>query len=159
MTTANDIPGILPQADIEKIVAAYDPKILAAAISGGLGRDYPPIEPYLEGIGKTLYPEFDAQNPASPLSPPNRERCLVALLASRSRTVELAIHAYMAIANRVYPPELCHIVVAAGAYTGVDTVGIALGVLKKTFTVLKKLADDDTVDPGTVIARLLPAFA
>lgn len=158
MTTANDIRSILPQPDVDKIIKAYDPKILGGAISGGLARDYPPIAPYLEGIGKTLYPEFDAQNPPSPLSPANRERCLVALLASRSRAVELAIHAYMAIANGVPVAELAHIAVAAGAYTGVDTVGIAFGVLKKALIALKDLADKNTVDPGTIIVRLLNEF-
>jgi alkylhydroperoxidase/carboxymuconolactone decarboxylase family protein YurZ len=149
-----DLTKILTKADLQIIVAQYDPVAMGKLLPVVPVTQYPPIQPYLTGIGGTLYPEFDPELPANSLSAPNRERCLVALLASRSRRVELAIHIYMALANGVEPAELAHILVAAGVYTGVDTVAISFGVMQTALETLKDLAGKKTADPKTVLEAL-----
>lgn len=151
----HDLTTILDDDDLKVIVGQYKPAGLD--LSGKLVTQYAPIRPELAGIGDTLYPEFVGK-PANALAPANRERCLVALLASRSRRLELAIHVYLALANGVTPDELAHIVVAAGIYTGVDTVSAGFDVLQTTFDTLQPLARAKTADAKTAIGALVAAF-
>lgn len=157
--TIADLTKILNANELKTVVDQYDPVTMGQLLSFKLLAQYPAIRPELTGIGDTIYPELNSK-PDGPLSAANRERCLVALLACRSRRLELAIHVYMALANGVTPAELAHIVVATGIYTGVDTISNALDVLQGTFTTLQKLAQNNAVDPGRAIAELakgLPA--
>lgn len=154
---AQDLTAILTAPQLQTIVNQYDPVALGTLLSKGLIKQYSPISPYLAAIGKELYPEFKAK-PPGPLPAANRERCLVALLASRSRRLELAIHIYMALVNGVGPAELAHIVLATGIYTGVDTVGAAFNVTQGTLEKLRDLALLNTADPTTVILALAAVF-
>jgi len=149
-----NLTAILGPEDLKVIVGQYN--AAAAGLGTKLSDQYPPIGPALKGIAATLYPEATKTEVA--LSPANRERCLVAILASRSRRLELAIHAYLALGNSVTPPELAHIVVVSGIYTGIDTVSEGFDVLQTTFTVLKKAVKDQKADPQNVIRALFGAF-
>jgi carboxymuconolactone decarboxylase family protein len=163
MDTASAVPldlsTILSQTELDIIVGQYDPVVVGKLLSAGLANQHQVIRPYLSGIGDSLYPEFDPSPHANPLSAANRERCLVALLASRSRRLELAIHSYMALANGVAPGELAQIILAAGVYTGVDTVASAFDTLQTTLQNLKDLVMAKTADPGKVLAKLAEAFS
>jgi carboxymuconolactone decarboxylase family protein len=156
--TPKDLTQILTKTDLQVIVGQYDPVLMGKLLPILPVTQYSPIKPYLATIGATLYPEFDPQLPANPLSAPNRERCLVALLASRARHVELAIHIYMALVNGIEPAELAHILVAAGVYTGVDTVAIAFAVMQTTLETLKGIAAPGKAGPGAVLNALAGAI-
>jgi len=155
--TFPDLTKILSASELKTIVDQYNPVVMGQLLSAKLLAQYPTIRLELTGIGDTIYPELNAK-PDTPLSAANRERCLVALLACRSRRIELAIHVYMALANGVTPAELAHIVVTAGIYTGVDTVSSAFDVLQGTFTTLQELAQNKTVDPSKAILELAKAL-
>jgi hypothetical protein len=150
-STPESLTTILTKTDLQTIVGQYDPVAMGKLLPVAPVIRYSPIGPYLTKIGETLYPEFDPELPANPLSAPNRERCLVALLACRARRLELAIHLYMALANGIDPAELAHILVAAGVYTGIDTVAIAFEVMQSALEILKDLAGKKTADPKTVL--------
>jgi len=152
-----DLKTILT-GELPLIIQQYDPVAMGELLSKDLVELHVAIKPYLLGIGVTIYPEFKPRRSRSLLSPANRERCAVALLASRSRRFELALHLYMALANGVEPEELAQILVATGVYTGVDTIGAAFGVFLRTLATLKGLAGARTVDPATVFAKLRADF-
>jgi len=153
-----DLGTILKKPELEMIAKQYNPITMGQLLRVGLIARHKPIEPYLDGIGATLYPEFDPSGKSTPLPSANRERCLVALLASRSRSLELAIHLYLALVNGVAAAELAHILVATGVYTGVDTIGHAFAVTQTTLETLQKLAKAGKVDPATVLGALAKAF-
>jgi alkylhydroperoxidase/carboxymuconolactone decarboxylase family protein YurZ len=155
LPTPPDVTTILSRSDLETIQNQYDRIEMGQVLSSILTHEYPPIADYLTGIGTTIYPEMQKGGKPGTLLPANRERCLVALLACRSRRLELAIHLYMALANGVGVAELAHIVVATGAYTGVDTVGNAFTVMEITLGVLKAMVAANTANPEAVFGALL----
>jgi alkylhydroperoxidase/carboxymuconolactone decarboxylase family protein YurZ len=154
---AKDLTTILTATELQTITSSYNAVTMGALLAKGLTDHYPAISPYLGAIGQELYPEFKPQ-PAGPLSAANRERCLVALLASRSRRLELAIHIYLALVNGVSTAELAHICVASGIYTGVDTVGSAFDVMQATLEKLQALAQANAADPLHVLIGLASVF-
>jgi alkylhydroperoxidase/carboxymuconolactone decarboxylase family protein YurZ len=159
MGTPVDLSTILTQSELDFIVSQYDPVVLGKLLSISLATQHKVTRPYLSGIGDSLYPEFDpSSRRENPLSAANRERCLVALLASRSRRLELAIHGYMALANGVAPGELAQIALTAAVYTGVDTLANAFDTLQGTLERLKDLVRRKTAAPGQVLLELAKAF-
>lgn len=154
---AQDLTTILTGTDLTAVISNYDAPIMGQLLAGGLIVHYPAISPYLGAIGQELYPEFKAQ-PAGPLSAADRERCLVALLASRSRRLELAIHIYMALVKGVSAAELAHICLAAGIYTGIDTVGSAFEVMQTTLEKLRAIAQTGVPTPQNVLIGLASVF-
>ena len=149
----------LSSAEIEVVANSYDPLAMGQLLSATLVSLYSPTEHLLRGIGDALYPEFDAKGSEASLTPASRECCLVALLASRTRTLELAIHIYMAIANRVAPDELRQILLVVAAYTGIDTAANAFRMLETTLQVLNACAKNGAASPQTVLAALAQALA
>jgi len=149
----------LSSAEIDVVAGSYDPVAMGQLLSATLIGLYSPTEHLLRGIGDALYPEFDANGSDTPLTAANRERCLVALLASRTRTLELAIHIYMAIANRVAPDELRQILLVVAAYTGIDTAANGFRMLETALQVLKACAQKDSAEPQTVLAALVQALS
>jgi len=154
---AKELKTILTGGELQIVKAQYDAIAMGKLLSLTLTTQYPPISPYLAAIGKELYPEFKGK-PPGPLPAANRERCLVALLASRSRRLELAIHLYLALVNGVDPEELAHILLTPCIYTGVDTIGAAFGVMQGTLEKLNALAKLNTADPTTVLQELAKIF-
>ena len=154
---AKDLTTILTVPELQTVTSSYNAVTMGTLLPASLITHYPPISPYLGAIGQELYPEFKPL-PAGPLSAANRERCLVALLASRSRRLELAIHIYLALVNGVSAAELAHICLATGIYTGVDTVGSAFDVMQGTLEKLKALAQGSTADPLSVLVGLAAVF-
>jgi len=149
----------LSSAEIDAVAKSYDPLAMGQLLSATLVALYSPTEHLLRGIGDALYPEFAASGSETPLTPACRERCLVALLASRTRTLELAIHVYMAIANGVAPDELRQILLVVAAYTGIDTAANGFRMLETTLQVLKACAKNGAVDPQTVLGALAQALS
>lgn len=154
---ARELTTILARTELTAVISNYNAPAMGQLLSAGLITHYPAISPYLGAIGQELYPEFKSQ-PAGPLAAADRERCLVALLASRSRRLELAIHIYLALVNGVGVAELAHICLAAGIYTGIDTVGSAFEVMQKTLETLQAVAQTSTPDPQTVLVGLATAL-
>jgi carboxymuconolactone decarboxylase family protein len=154
-----ELSTILNQPELDSIAGQYNPVVVGKLLSLRLANQHKVTRPYLRGIGNSLYPEFESSRRTNPLSAANRERCLVALLASRSRRLELAIHIYMALANGVVPGELAQIILAAGVYTGVDTVGSGFDTLQMTLLTLKNLVTSKTLDPEKVVSTLAGVFS
>jgi len=153
-----DVTNILARSDLDTITAQYNPTTLGV-LFGSPAVQYAGIAPLLQGIGDTVYPELKSPpGTAGPLAAANRERCLVALLASRTRHLELALHLYMALANGVAAAELAQIVALTGAYCGVDTATMSLTVMQGTLAALKDLAVKQTADPKSVLLALSAAF-
>jgi alkylhydroperoxidase/carboxymuconolactone decarboxylase family protein YurZ len=156
--TPEDLTKILSTSDLKAIKSKYDPIAMGNVLSFTLTHQYQAITPYMTAMGGALYPEMQTGATPSPLPAENRERCLVALLAGRSRRLQLAVHIYLALANGVEPPELVHILLATGVYTGFDTVPSSFEVMQTTLDALKDVVAKKTPDPATVLGALAGAL-
>jgi alkylhydroperoxidase/carboxymuconolactone decarboxylase family protein YurZ len=101
-------------------------------------------ENYVNAIGNAFYYNAVAEESRDPdrgrLTEPDRERCLLALLASRGRTFELAAHVYIALMMKISEAEIRHILFLAGVYAGSDSLNASLMVLNRTLEVLDDVA-------------------
>jgi alkylhydroperoxidase/carboxymuconolactone decarboxylase family protein YurZ len=156
--TPEDLTKILSASDLKAIKSQYNPIAMDNVLSFTLTHQYEAITPYMTAMGGALYPEMQTGATPSPLPAANRERCLVAVLAGRTRRLQLAVHIYLALANGVEPPELVHILLATGVYTGFDTVPSSFGVMQATLDVLKGLVAKNTAAPATVLGALAVAL-
>lgn len=152
------IDDILTPTQLSTLRDEYDPAEMNAVLGAPLPALYPACLPYLETIGDLFFggPTGDMTN--SPLSAKNRERCLVAILAARGASLNLALHTYMALAENVEPNEIAHTVMLVGAYTGIDNFAGALAAAAKTFVVLGRVADSGSARAKDVFNALVPAF-
>jgi alkylhydroperoxidase/carboxymuconolactone decarboxylase family protein YurZ len=152
------INDILTAAQLITLRDEYDPAEMNAVLGAPLPAVYPACRPYLDTIGDLFYGGTTADMTGSPLSAKNRERCLVATLAARGASLNLAVHMYMALVENVAPNEIAHIVMLVGAYTGIDNFAGALQAAAKTFTVLGKVADSPHARAADVFKALVLAF-
>ena len=128
----------------------YDRTVMKGILIGTLPKLYAAAGEYMTAIGDSLYgslPDDSAPDPRPMLTVQDRERCLVAILASRGATLALAIHEYIALMEGVSAEEIGHILLLTGIYTGADRLAEGLLV---TNTLLTKLRDQVTpTDPET----------
>ena len=100
-------------------------------------------------------------SPRSRLSAADRERCLIALLASQRAGFALAVHVYIALMEGVFPEEIANVLLLAGMYSGADSFNSGLNVLGKTMDALEALAasnDRAQLQVEAVFKKLVAAF-
>jgi alkylhydroperoxidase/carboxymuconolactone decarboxylase family protein YurZ len=137
---------------------------MTAAMSDNVPKLYEGATGYLNAILDAFYSDLPSDD-ASPLhrvelSLRDRERVLIAILASQNDGAALAIHMYSAIMEGITNGEIAHILMLAGAYTGVSHFTRALFVQKVLIEVLTQVASDPTSDlePKTVVGKILQRF-
>lgn len=100
-------------------------------------------------------------SPRSRLSAADRERCLIALLASQRTDFTLAVHVYLALMEGVSPEEIANVLLLAGIYSGADSFNSGLKVLEKAMEALEALAaskDREQLKIGAVFTKLVAVF-
>lgn len=156
-----DITDLLSPAQLGKLKQDYLRTEMTAAISGSLPKLYPAAGPYVAGVLTTFYgnlPSDDLTN-RTELSLHDRERCLIAILASQNDGAALAVHMYFALMEGVSSAEIAHILLLAGTYTGVSHFSRALFVETKMLQQLALIADrPGDKKAGTVVPLLLKFF-
>jgi len=124
MPSTDDVSTMLPDAELKDFRDNYDENLMDQFLGQFFPQAYPPSAEYVAAIGKVFYsaglPSDDPSPTRVRLSAADRERCLVAILASRGAGLNLAIHMYMALMNSVSPGEVGNILFLSGIYTGVD---------------------------------------
>jgi ubiquinone/menaquinone biosynthesis C-methylase UbiE/uncharacterized protein YbaR (Trm112 family) len=134
---------MMKPADVEKLKREYDDGTMNSALASFFPAHYPLTAEYIKTIEAAFYVEPASENGSrsrTKLSPDDRERCLISILASRGTKLTLAIHMYIALMNGVTDDEIAHILFLNGVYTGIDNLSFSLDVQQKTFDVLTKLA-------------------
>jgi alkylhydroperoxidase/carboxymuconolactone decarboxylase family protein YurZ len=162
------VSGALAPADLDKLRGAYKREDMTKILVETLPKAYVLSMEYVEAIGDLLYskllPEESDPGLRSALSVEDRERCLVAVLASREAGLALAIHVYIALMEGVSPQEIAHILLLVGIYSGIDhlTGGLktelqVLGALKKQIIAGKPLDVDTIAGQGGVLSQAFTA--
>ena len=114
------ISDILTYNDLTRLRQQYDAQLMGAMMGAVLTTTYPASTPYVDTIGALFYGGPTANMTGAALSAANRERCLIALLATRGAGLNLALHIYLALAAHVSPEEIAQILLLVGTYSGVD---------------------------------------
>jgi ubiquinone/menaquinone biosynthesis C-methylase UbiE/alkylhydroperoxidase/carboxymuconolactone decarboxylase family protein YurZ/uncharacterized protein YbaR (Trm112 family) len=152
--TMADISTVLNGADLTAITGGFDAGEMNKKLREFFSNTYPATKDWLDALEKAF-------NTAHPIEVADRERVIVALLASRGRGFELALHMYVAVANGVTPEEIAHIVFLTGIYAGVDTFARALAIGLSTMAILKDLtkggAQPSVADVYDALRKGLPA--
>lgn len=146
-----DLTTALADDDLLALRKGYQPAAMLAAATGTLGRLHEAGRPWIGAIGA-------AQYEGGPLSPKDRERCLVALLAARSERLTLAVHLYWGLMEGLTAAELAHTLMLVGIYDGVPAYTAGLLVLQATVGQLQAaVAAGETSSPA-VLQRLVSAL-
>lgn len=141
----------LSSADIKKLKKGYKVATMKAAASATVGKLYPPGAPFATGVVDWLYG-------SRPISPKDRERCLIALLCQRQDGALLAVHIYWGLMEGLTLNETCHTLLLAGAYTGIPNYSSGLMTLTKTCAILKQAVGAGETQVPQVLEALFIGF-
>ncbi len=144
------INGILGALELQQTRGTYQrtKDKLMQRMREELPTTYEPAAAYTIAVEKIFYNEPHADM----LSAQDRERCIVALLASRDADVNLALHMYLALMEGVAPGEIAHILLLAGVYSGVASFTDGLRVEGALLTYLKE-------NPGVEADKVLDGLS
>ncbi len=158
------IGDILDEGEIERIRGSFDPKEMAEIFSTTLPKMYEESEPYVRAILEIFSKMLPEDVPVKPagrkvLTFPDRERILIALLASRGAGYPLAVHVYLGLICGITPDEMGSILLVAGVYCGIDSFTTGIYDAMKTLRVLgDRLGADQRLNPRAVNDALREAF-
>ena len=127
------IDTILQPGQLEMLRAQY----LKADMIDILSRGMPGLDERTTGYVNAIRQAFYE---GSTMAPKDRERCLIAVLASRDAGLNLAIHIYIGLMEGLSPQEIADIIFLGGIYTGVDRISDGLAAETRTLTVLAGIA-------------------
>jgi alkylhydroperoxidase/carboxymuconolactone decarboxylase family protein YurZ len=174
---------ILDDKEVQALRAAFKREDMWGVIKETLIDKDPAIETYLKEIENLLVdpvPQPPLPKYTPPKSPPpkvepnladdlsvdDKERILIAVLASRGLNYFLSIHIYVALAmqkgKRSQPlvvGEILKVLRLAGSYNGLPVYSQSLLVLEETLYVLKKAVKEGECDARSVDRRLRAKFA
>jgi alkylhydroperoxidase/carboxymuconolactone decarboxylase family protein YurZ len=157
-----NIRDYLPAPKVEVLRRAYVRREAVTLLNAVLPATYDKALGYAGAVADAFYGELPADTGPSwrlALSVQDRERCLIALLASRRGELELAIHMYLAMMEYVSPEEIANILMLTGMYTGLDNFSRALRVEGKTLATLAAIVDRNAPkDAASVLLALRDAF-
>src|SRR5262245_13898001 len=156
-----DITDLLPDDRRLAIIDAFSGEDADERLAEILPAAFPASRSYIDAIvaAFSVNPPADrGSGTRTRLSREDRERILIALLASRGERLNLAVHIYVALGLGITPDEIVHILLLAGVYTGLPNFATAWNVVPDTFSLLVKMQLSE-VDPLSVIKRLGEGFA
>ena len=162
MAALPNIADILSLPKLKALREKYDRDEATALISSVLPATYEPSRAYGDAITEAFYGPLPDDKPSPnrrALSVQDRERCLIALLASRGVANTLAIHIYLALMEEISVEEIANVMMLAGMYTGVDRLSFALSTYVTTLKTLCALVDGlKPLEPRSVLPQIIAAF-
>jgi alkylhydroperoxidase/carboxymuconolactone decarboxylase family protein YurZ len=127
------INSVLSDRQLGVLQVAYRAADMTQILSSGIpGLDDRTTE-YVHAIRSAFY------EGSLTLKPIDRERCLIALLASRDAGLNLAIHIYCGLMEDLSPQEIADTIFLGGIYTGVDRISDGLAAAMRTLTALARV--------------------
>lgn len=155
MTLPRDLRTHLTEESVAALVAAYKPETMLEASRLAVALPFPPNEGYVDWIINNLY---DGKRIASR----DRERTLIALLASQSTasSLLLAVHLYWGLMEGLSIAEIADTLALAGVYMGLPHYTAALDTLRDTLKTLRELTAtaDAPLDAMRVVGALRATF-
>ncbi|MEZ4474520.1 MAG: hypothetical protein R3F60_27770 [bacterium] len=150
--TAPDMTGYLADEEIGRLRMGYDRGVMLAASQGSVG-DTSPAAALVGFLGTAVY-DADAMAPA------DRERCILALLATRPHALTLGVHVYWGLAEGLSLRDIYQVLVLAAGYAGVDAFAVPAFLLRgRILPLLKGLAAEGAPSTPQVLQALIGALA
>jgi alkylhydroperoxidase/carboxymuconolactone decarboxylase family protein YurZ len=148
------IDTLLSSAQLDTLRHAYSKEDMVQLLSSGIpGLDDRTTE-FIGAIRKAFY-----DGGAGSMSAKDRERCLIAILASRDAGLNLALHVYCGLMEGLSPQEIADVIFLGGIYTGVDRISDGLAAEMTTLTVLAHTAVPPmSCTVSQVVQALIAAF-
>jgi alkylhydroperoxidase/carboxymuconolactone decarboxylase family protein YurZ len=162
MAAIQNIVDHLPLPKLKALREQYQSSEATAVMSSVLGALYEPSRAYGDAITEAFYGRLPEDIPSpnrKALSVQDRERCLIALLASRGVEGTLAVHIYLALMEGISVEEIANVMLLVGIYTGVDRLSWALTTYVTTLKTLCALVDaNGPLDARSVLPKITGAF-
>jgi len=127
------IDAVLQPGQLEMLRAQYVDADMIQILSSGMPGLDERTTGYINAIRSAFYE-------GCTMAPSDRERCLIAVLASRDAGFNLAIHIYIGLMTGLSPQEIADVIFLGGIYTGVDRISDGLAAEVRTLTVLAGIA-------------------
>jgi alkylhydroperoxidase/carboxymuconolactone decarboxylase family protein YurZ len=143
----NKLVNRLSEQRLAQLRAAYDRKVMNAAMLEAIAEGYPALLEWNQAIGSTFYAS------QQPLAAKDRERCMIALLTQSGPPMSLAIHVYWGLMEGLSVEEICHVAALAACYAGVSRLAVALPVIDRTLGVLAQVLEGQL--QSTAVLRVL----
>lgn len=151
MAANADLTAILSPETLAALRKQYSPDFMLAASRGAVAAPHPASAPYVEAVIAGFY------NPTR-MPPRDRERVLVALLASQSNapSLLLAVHLYWGLMEGLTVADLADTLGLSGVYTGLGHYTAGLKTLRATLDTMVELASkpDARLEPAVIVATL-----
>ncbi len=132
---ALDITKILTPQDIENLRTEFDNAALVSLASSNFAGRYAPAEEFLAPLRDRFYSNEDA------LKWVERERVLIALLATEMSNGELVVHFYWGLMVGLEPSDIAEVLLLVYAYAGANEYNNAIALLEKSLSALKDRCD------------------
>jgi hypothetical protein len=146
-----DLTTALPDAALAALRAQYSADFMLAASRAAVAAPHPASAPYVEAVIKGFYD-------GARMAPRERERVLVALLATQSvaPSLLLAVHLYWGLMEGLAVTDLADTLGLSGVYTGLAHYTAGLKTLRITLDALAALATTAgaKLDPAAVVTAL-----
>jgi alkylhydroperoxidase/carboxymuconolactone decarboxylase family protein YurZ len=146
-----DLRFLLGPEELDALRRGYLPDAMKGATRTRVGAMYPPGAPWVDALVDALYGP-------QPVSPKDRERCLIVLLATRGEPFTLGVHVYWGLMEGLAPEEVGHALLLAGAYHGVPAYATGLLAVQKTCAALKAAIAEQQTDSARILGRLVQVF-
>ena len=146
------ITDALSDAQLARLRTAYSSAAMTNVLSSGIPDLHTPTTDFIGAIRRAFYDDGH-----DTMSPRDRERCLVAILASRDVGLNFALHVYIGLMEGLSPGEIADVVFLSGIYTGVDCISDGLNAEMRALGVLAQAADDPTGCTVVQVVRALQA--
>lgn len=160
-----ELQRILTPQEIQLIRQGYqaDPAWLANYPQATYGAMYPGGANAFDSFVQSLYVHGPSSHPKPPTTGINgadRERSIIAILASQGNAQFLAIHFYWGLAEGLSVDDMCRVILIAGGYSGYSYYTNGLSVLATTLKALKSSVDDGLpLTPQDALAAIQVAFS
>jgi alkylhydroperoxidase/carboxymuconolactone decarboxylase family protein YurZ len=155
---------ILTPHEISLIRQGYqaDPAWLADYPQATYGAMYPGGANAFDSFVQSLYVhgKTPRKPPTTGINGADRERSIIAVLASQGNASFLAIHFYWGLAEGLSVNDMCQVILITGGYSGYSYYTNGLSVLATTLKALKSSVDDGLpLTPQDALAAIQHAFA
>jgi hypothetical protein len=147
------IDTILADERLDALRKGYKREEMTRILSGGLPGLDDDTASYIATIREQFYQRAPRQ-----MHPQHRERVLIGVLVSRDAGLNLALHVYIGLMERLSPHDIADIIFLSGVYTGVDCISDGLDTVTRTLDVLSQLAQKGRCTVVQVATELRDAF-
>jgi alkylhydroperoxidase/carboxymuconolactone decarboxylase family protein YurZ len=147
------IATALSSDQLETLKKAYSSADMTKMLSSGMPALDEATQEYVTSIRDSFY-----GGSGTTMTTLDRERCLIAVLASRDGGFNLALHIYIALMEGLTPEQIADVIFLSGIYTGVDRISDGLATELYTLMVLGQVAAPPRNGAMTEVKNALQAF-